>query len=191
MTIYLKFPDEQTAITALTDAGYMMDEYNAHCQGDGWGPVFAIPDTDGHFCNLYDCNNLPETLQQYVVPAPLTPYNCRAGEIVETVYRCVVVADAIRDNCRAMAVQLAGPTHADMWSTALSADGSAPATHYINYGLVRVELAAMLGDAATLAAGTGIALEQAQYILSQCDVSEDQPEAAMDRLNLTLHSWSE
>ena len=190
-TTYLKFTDEQNAITALTAAGYTMDEYHAHCQGDGWGPVFAIPDSDGHFCNLYDCNNLHESLQQYVVPAPLTPYNCRAGEIVETVYRCVVVTAEIRDLCRAMVVQLAGPTHAEMWSTALSADGSAPATHYINFGHVRVGMAAMLDDAAALAAGAGITLEQAQYILSQCDVSEDQPEAAMDRLNLTLHSWSE
>ena len=189
-TTYLKFTDEQTAIAALTAAGYTMDEYNAHCQGDGWGTVFATPDTDGHFCNLYDCNNLPETLQQYVVPAPLTPYNCRAGEIVETVYRCVVVADAIRDNCRAMVVQLAGPTHADMWSTRLVRESDG-AVFWINYGPVRLDLAAMLDDASLLAVCTGITLEQAQYILSQCDVSEDQPEAAMDRLKLTLHSWSE
>ena len=185
-TVYLKFTDEQTAIAALTSAGYTMDEWNAHCTGDGWGSVFAIPDTDGHFCNLYDCNALAESLQQYVVPAPLTPYNCRAGDVIELVYRCVVVTAEIRDTCRAMVVAMAGPTHADMWSTALSADGSAPATHYINYGPVRVELAAMLADAATLAAGTGITLEQAQYILSQADVSEDQPEAAMARMGLAL-----
>ena len=185
-TTYLVFPDQNTAVAALTAAGYTMDEWNAHCYGDGWGPVFAIPDADGHFCNLYDCANLLETLQQYVVPAPLTPYNCRAGEIVETVYRCVVVTAEIRDLCRAMVVQLAGPTHAEMWSTGLSADGQAPATHYINSGPVRVELAAMLGDAATLAAGTGIDLAQAQYILSQVGVSDDPPEAVMARIGLEL-----
>ena len=184
MTIYLKFPDQDTAIAALTAAGYTMDEYNAHCYGDGWGPVFAIPDAEGHFCNLYDCANLHADLQQYVVPAPLTPYNCRAGEIVETVYRCVVVTAAIRDLCRAMVVQLAGPTHAEMWSTGLSADGQAPATHYINSGPVRVELAAMLDSAEALAAGTGIALEQAQYILSQVGVSEQDPIAVMARMGL-------
>lgn len=183
-TTYLVFPDQNTAIAALTAAGYTMDEYSAHCSGDGWGPVFAIPDTDGHFCNLYDCNNLHADLQQYVVPAPLTPYNCRAGEIVETVYRCVVVTAEIRDLCRAMVVQLAGPTHAEMWSTGLSATGEAPATHYINSGPVRVELAAMLGDAATLAAGTGIDLAQAQYILMQADVSAEDPLAVMARRGL-------
>ena len=181
-TTYLVFPDQDTAIDALTAAGYIMDEYNAHCYGDGWGPV--LPCESGIECYLYDCMNLSETLQQYAKPMPLAPSNARAGEIVETVYRCVVVTAAIRDLCRAMVVQLAGPTHAEMWSTGLSADGQAPATHYINSGPVRVELAAMLGDAATLAAGTGIDLAQAQYILSQVGVSEQDPIAVMARMGL-------
>lgn len=142
--------------------------------------------TNGIEVNLYDCTaDLHESLQQYVVPAPLTPNNVRAGEIVETVYRCVIVPAALRDTCRALVVQMAGPTHADMWSTGLSATGQAPATHYINAGPVRVELAAMLDDPALLAAGTGIPLEQAQAILAACDVSDDQPEAAMARLGLS------
>jgi hypothetical protein len=82
MTQYLKFTDEQTAITALQSAGYLLDDYNAHCHGNGWGPLFAIPDTDGYFCNLYDCVALPEALQQYIVPTPLTPYNVRAGDSI-------------------------------------------------------------------------------------------------------------
>ena len=167
---------------ALTAAGYTMSEYNDMASGNGWGPV--LPGSNGIECNLYDCENLHESLQQYVVPAPLTPNNIRAGDAIQTVYRCVVVADAIRDLCRALVVQLAGPTHAEMWSVGLSADGSAPATHYINSGLVRVELAAMLDDAAALAAGTGIDLAQAQYILSQADVSAEDPLAVMARRGL-------
>lgn len=181
---YLIFPDQQTAIDAMAAAGYVMDEWNAHCYGDGWGPV--LQGNNGVEVNLYDCNNLHADLQQYVVPAPLTPNNVRAGDVVDVVYRCVVVTAAIRDLCRAMVVQLAGPTHAEMWSTGLSAAGEAPATHYINSGPVRVELAAMLGDAPTLAAGTGISLEQAQHILSQADVSDDQPEAALERMGLVM-----
>ena len=179
---YLIFPDQQTAIDALTAAGYTMDEYNAHCYGDGWGTV--LPCESGIECYLYDCVNLSETLQQYAKPMPLAPSNVRAGEIVETVYRCVVVTAAIRDLCRAMVVQLAGDTHADMWSTGLSADGQTPATHYINSGLVRVELAAMLDSAEALAAGTGIDLAQAQYILMQADVSAEDPLAVMARRGL-------
>ena len=77
-TQYLKFPDQSTAIAALVAAGYAVSEYKDHCQGDGWGTVFSIPDVGGHFVNLYDCVNLPVSLQQYVVPAPATPYNKRA-----------------------------------------------------------------------------------------------------------------
>ena len=183
MTDYLIFPDQQTATDALTAAGYTMSEYNDHCSGDGWGPV--LQGTNGIECNIYDCNNLHASLLQYVVPAPLTPNNIRAGDVVDIVYRCVVVTAAIRDNCRAMVVQLAGPTHAGMWSVRLVRESDG-AVFWINYGPVRVELAAMLGDASLLAAGTGITLEQAQYILSQADVSEDQPEAAMARMGLAL-----
>jgi len=178
-TVYLKFTDQSEAVTAMETAGYRLDPYQSHVNGNGWGPLFSIPDTAGHFCNLYDCETLPESLQQYVVPEPLTPYNVRAGEHINTVFLTVIVTAAIRDTARALVVAMAGPTHADMWSIGLSADGSAPATHYINSGPVRVELAAMLGNAELLAAVTGITLPEAQYILSQCIVTDAEPEQAM------------
>lgn len=184
-TTYLIFPDMQTAIDALTAAGYQLSEYNDMAGGNGWGPV--LHGTNGIEVNLYDCTaDLHESLQQYVVPAPLTPNNIRAGDEIQTVYRCVVVPDAIRDMCRALVVQLAGPTHASMWSTGLSATGAAPATHWINSGPVRVELAAMLDDAATLAAGAGIPLAEAQQLLAMADVSGDTPEVAMQRMGLVV-----
>lgn len=80
MTHYLKFVDHETAIDALQNAGYELSEYNDHCHGDGWGIVFVIPNEDGHFANIYDCNNLSASLTQYVVPEPVTPYNVRAGD---------------------------------------------------------------------------------------------------------------
>lgn len=184
-TIYLVFPDQETAVTALQTAGYELSEYQDHIAGNGWGPV--LPGLNGIECNLYDCRtDLHESLQQYVVPAPLTPNNIRAGDEIQTVYRCVIVSDAIRDMCRALVVQLAGPTHASMWSTGLSATGAAPATHWINSGPVRVELAAMLDDAGTLAAGAGIPLAEAQQLLAMADVSSDTPEVAMQRLGLQI-----
>jgi len=80
-TQYLKFPDQETAESALIEAGYELSEYKDHCNGNGWGSVFSIPDQTAHFANIYDCTSLPESLQQYVVTAPLTPFNVRAGEL--------------------------------------------------------------------------------------------------------------
>jgi len=176
-TVYLKFTDQSEAVTTMGAAGYTLDPYQAHVTGNGWGSLFSIPDTAGHFCNLYDCDSLPESLQQYVVPAPLTPFNVRAGEHVDTVFRTVIVTTAIRDTARALVVAMAGPTHADMWSTPVYLGGEL--FGYINSGPVRVELAAMLGNAELLAAVTGITLPEAQYILSQCIVTDAEPEQAM------------
>ena len=79
MTIYLLFVDHQTAIDALQNAGYELSEYSDHCSGNGWGPV--LPGENGIEVNLYDCTaDLHESLQQYVVPAPKTPNNVRAGD---------------------------------------------------------------------------------------------------------------
>jgi len=79
-TIYLKFPSQSEAELALIAAGYELSEYRDHCNGNGWGSVFSIPDQTAHFANIYDCTSLSESLQQYVVPAPLTPFNVRAGD---------------------------------------------------------------------------------------------------------------
>ena len=182
-TVYLKFTDQSSAVAAMQAAGYELSEYQDMASGNGWGPLFSIPDTDGWFANVYDCNVLHELLQQYVVPAPLTPYNTRAGDDVQTVYRCVVVADAIRDTCRALVVALAGPTHAGMWSTELVRE-SDNAIFWINSGPVRAELAAMLDDPAALAAGAGIPLAEAQQLLSLADVSAEDPIAVMERMGL-------
>ena len=182
-THHLKFSDEQTALAALQAAGYDLGDTANHVNGDGWGPL--LDDDGGVVWYLYDCHDLHASLQQYVSPLPLNPINARAGNTENTVYRCVIVTAAIRDTARAMVVAMAGDTHSGMWSTPVYRDGQLYG--YINSGPVRVELAAMLDDAATLAAGTGIPLEQAQYILSQCIVSDGEPEQVLadNGLNLT------
>ena len=77
MTVYLKFSSQDEAIAKLTDSGFVLSEYNDHCQAvTGWGGVFAIPEVDGHFANLYDCE-CPESLVAYQVPEPVTPFNVR------------------------------------------------------------------------------------------------------------------
>lgn len=77
MTVYLKFANQDEAIAKLTAAGFVLSEYSDHCQAvTGWGSVFAIPEVDGHFANLYDCE-CPESLVAHQVPEPSTPYNVR------------------------------------------------------------------------------------------------------------------
>jgi len=184
MTIYLAFPSAAVAYAALEAAEYTLSEYKDHLQGNGWGVLFPHPNGSSHLANVYDCAELHADLVQYQTPQPLTPYNIRAGDDLQLVYRCVVVTAAIRDDVRDMVVALAGDTHTGMWSIGLSATGQAPATHYINSGPVRVEMAALLDSADALASAAGIDLPTAQYILSQADVSSEDPIAVMSRMGL-------
>jgi len=180
MTIYLLFPDAATAETVMVAAGYQLTEYKDHFQPapvegetvapQGWGTLRA--GDNGHEVNIYDAESVPTSLQQYVTPEPLTPNNIRAGDEVNVIFKSVIVTAAIRDTARSLVVAMAGQTHAAMWSQGLSADGQLPATHYINSGLVRAEMAALLQDADLLSAATGMTLPEAQYILSQCVVSD-------------------
>ena len=82
MTIYLLFPDHQTAIDALQNAGYQLSDYNDMATGNGWGPV--LQSANGIEVNLYDCTaDLHESLQQYVIPPPKSPNNVRAGDAID------------------------------------------------------------------------------------------------------------
>ena len=184
-TTYLRFPDLQTSISTLLDAGYQLSQYNDHCQGNGWGPIFSIGENSEIFVNLYDCiTTTNPLLDPYVVPEPITPYNVRAGDHIDVTYRCVIVPDALRDTCRMMVVSIAGMTHANMWSTPLSPTGQLPATHWINSGPMRTSLTTLLDDANALSQATKIPLSQAQYILSICDISSQPPDIAIQRTNL-------
>ena len=75
MTIYLKFPDQETAVAALIAEGYTISDYCDMATGNGWGWMGVIPDVDGFHANLNDCSELAESLVQYQVPAPATPFN--------------------------------------------------------------------------------------------------------------------
>lgn len=104
------------------------------------------------------------------------------------VRRTMIVADAVVDQCRAMAAQLALAGGSDMWTRPLSANGSLPATHWISAGCIDESFAAMISSPEALSAGAGIPLEQATAILSQCIVSDDDPHAAMAAAGLVMVS---
>lgn len=78
-----------------------------------------------------------------------------------------------------------------MFVTPLSATGNYPATHYISTGMIGLEFASMLESAQGLVEGAGqlgvsIDLATAEYLLSNADISDEEPFVAMTRVNLKL-----
>ena len=75
--IYMTFPDRETAIATLTDAGAEISEWGDHftlpC---GWGTIFNVADKAETFVNLYD--GVETGFEEYIIQAPNTPYNVRA-----------------------------------------------------------------------------------------------------------------
>ena len=100
-TIYLLFPDATTAQTEMVAAGYRLSQYNDHFEIDrewienylsglpdlgvedpnlprGWGSL--LPGKNGHEVNVYDAHRVPARLEQFKIPAPITPNSVRAGD---------------------------------------------------------------------------------------------------------------
>ena len=121
-------------------------------------------------------------------------------------YRNMVVSDAVVDTCRSLAMLLAGEGQ-KLWTTPLSADGTEPATHWISTGLIESQFADLLplnepmfdgkvwidnwlsaGNPALLAelSGGAVTEEQANAIFDQCDVTLEEPQAALARLGLRM-----
>lgn len=80
-----------------------------------------------------------------------------------------------------------------MFVTPLSSTGLYPATHYISSGLIGIEFASMLESpqglvegAASL--GVNIDLATAEHLLSNADISDEQPFVALERLGLKMIS---
>ena len=121
-------------------------------------------------------------------------------------FRTFIVPAAVVDMARAMCVGLAGPAGDGMFTTELSATGSAPATHFVSSGPISDEMAALLplttvnpdgstttapGDPAYVVelaaqAGITVTVEQVAGLLASVDVSDQAPFAAMERLGLKL-----
>lgn len=107
------------------------------------------------------------------------------------VHRCLIVPAALRDTCAALCEQLAGQGGTGMFTVQLAPVGETVPTHYISVGMIEDTFAYLLANPEALAqacqqAGLSVTLAELQAILAACDVSEDQPEAAMARLGLVL-----
>ena len=123
------------------------------------------------------------------------------------VYRNMIVADAVVDTCRSLAMLLAGEGQ-QLWTTSLSADGAEPATHWISSGLIESQFADLLplsgftqddegnwqeeilspGNPTLLAelSGGAVTEDQVNAIFSLCDVTLDEPQTALARLGLQM-----
>ena len=104
-------------------------------------------------------------------------------------HKTIVVADAVVNQARSLCEQLAGTGGAGMFATALSADGTLPASHWISSGLILQDFATMLENPAivyTAAEQAGIELPvgSTEALLSMCDISGEQAETTLARLGL-------
>ena len=86
------------------------------------------------------------------------------------VYLTMTVPAALQAQCNALSEAAAGAAGRNVWTTPLSPTGEAPATHYIASGAVGDDMAYLLTHPDALAEATGMTLEQAQGLLSACDI---------------------
>lgn len=122
------------------------------------------------------------------------------------VFRTMIVSDAVVDTCRSLAMLLAGEGQ-KLWTTPLSPAGSEPATHWISSGMIEAQFGGLLplnepvfdgevwidnwlspGNPALLAelSGGAVTEEQVNAIFDQCDVTLEEPQAALARLGLQM-----
>jgi len=105
-------------------------------------------------------------------------------------FKTMIINASIAEQARALADQFS-PAAQGMWTTPLSATDSYPATHYISTGMIGDEFASMLESAQGLvdgAAQLGVAIDlaTAEYMLSNADISDEEPFFAMARLGLKI-----
>ena len=121
-------------------------------------------------------------------------------------FRTFIVPESVAKTARDMCADIAGPDGDGMFTTELSATGSAPATHFVSSGPISDEMAALLplttvnpdgstttapGDPAYVVelaaqAGITVTVEQVAGLLAAVDVSDQAPFDAMARLGLKL-----
>ena len=124
-------------------------------------------------------------------------------------FRTLIVTAADAPLARDIAVTLSPEGGKNMWLAAYSADGSEPATHYVSTGAISPEFAALMPDQTweldedgnwvmtantpgdpvalfNLCQQAGMTVTQAEIdaIYANSDVTEQDPQVALGRLNL-------
>ena len=106
-------------------------------------------------------------------------------------HRTIIVTESQALLARSLCEQLAGPSGSGMFTTALSASGAEPATHYISAGQIDDSFAAAMSNAAILyaacqQANIKVSEVECNVLLSSSDVSAEAPFNGMVRLSLKL-----
>ena len=107
-------------------------------------------------------------------------------------HRTIIVTTDVAPTARMLCEMLAGAGGSGMFQTALSADGTEPATHYVSSGPIEQQFADLLDSGAenihavVTQAGIEISLEAVQQIMACADISEDAAEVAFERMGLQL-----
>lgn len=112
-------------------------------------------------------------------------------------FATVIITTAVAVNLRKLSQMLDRGETDGMFAVGLSATGSLPATHYISTGMVPEAYVNAITNETRLFniakkayadEGATFPFTQAQVTnaLSKCDVSEDNPFAAMDRMGLKM-----
>lgn len=96
------------------------------------------------------------------------------------VHRCMIIPASLQAQCQTI------PDASGMWTTGLSLDGAAPATHYISSGLVDQAFADMLTSPIALSEELGVTQEEAAIITSGILVSNEEPHSAMANIGLVM-----
>ena len=107
------------------------------------------------------------------------------------VFRTLIVPAALTPLASALAAGLSPEGGNNMFATGLSPTGETPATHYVSTGHIGERFAECIADAealhaACVEAGASVTLAQCGALVSQSDVSEEEPFVAFDRLGLVL-----
>lgn len=107
-------------------------------------------------------------------------------------HKTLIVSEACAPTARMLCEMLAGAGGSNMFQTALSADGTEPATHYVSSGPIEAQFADLLESGAenihavVTAAGIDVPLEAVQQIMACADISDDPAEVAFERMGLQL-----
>ncbi|NYT76644.1 hypothetical protein H0A71_06540 [Alcaligenaceae bacterium] len=104
------------------------------------------------------------------------------------IHQCLIVTASMAPLARQLTAAVAGPAGEGMFVVPLSPTGAEPATHFISTGMIEDTMLAPLQSAETLHELSGVPLETCEALLASSDISDDQPEVALARLNLQLIS---
>lgn len=106
-------------------------------------------------------------------------------------FQTLIVTAALAPLARALAAGLSPAGGGGMFVVGLSSNGEEPASHFVSSGYIDTEIAELLVDAealhaACVEAGASVTLAQCEALVSQSDVSEEEPFVAFERLGLGL-----